>query len=83
MSYRVKIGRHNEVELPDALCQALGVKIGDIMVFEASPDSQALTVTKHNDQTLTDDQIAAAKNLSRIIPHPIEDEQHEQTTNSK
>ncbi|WP_156803870.1 hypothetical protein [Alishewanella aestuarii] len=74
MSYRVKIGRHNEVELPDTLCQELGVKIGDIMVFEASPDSQALTITKHNDQTLTDDQIAAARNLSRIIPYPLEHE---------
>lgn len=76
MSFRVKIGRYNEVELPDALCHALGVKIGDIMVFEATPDSQALTVTKHSDQTLTDEQIAAAGNLSRIIPYPLEHEQH-------
>lgn len=83
MSFRVTLGRHNEVPLPDALCQALGLKIGDIIVFAASPDSQALTVTKHNDQTLTDDQIAAARNLSRIIPLSIEEEELEQSTNSK
>lgn len=75
MSYRVTLGHHNEVQLPDALCQELGIEIGDIMVFGAHPDSESLIVTKHGDQTLTDDEIAAAGNLSRVIPYAPEHEQ--------
>lgn len=79
MSYRVALGRHNEVQLPDALCKALGIEIGDIMSFEAHSDSdpQALIATRHSDQTLTDAEIAAAGNLSRVIPYSPEHQQHD------
>ncbi|WP_423186830.1 hypothetical protein ACO1PK_01035 [Alishewanella sp. d11] len=68
MSYRVTLGLQNEIALPDALCQELGIKIGDIMRFESQPDSSSLIVTKHTDQALTDDDIALAGDLARIFP---------------
>ncbi|CAM5196375.1 hypothetical protein [Alishewanella longhuensis] len=76
MSYRVSLGHHNEVQLPDALCQELGIEIGDIMVFGAHPDYESLIVTKHSDQALTDDEIMAAGNLARVIPYVFEHDQH-------
>lgn len=68
MGYQVTIGENNEVALPDELCDNLEIKIGDILIFEAAVDSSAITMSKHCDQTLSDDEVAAAGNLARVFP---------------
>lgn len=68
MSYQVIIGKNNEVALSDELCRKLEIKVGDILIFETSVDSSAITMSKHCDQTLTDDDIVSAGNLARVFP---------------
>ncbi|GHG77507.1 hypothetical protein GCM10010919_33220 [Alishewanella longhuensis] len=67
MSYTVKIIQGNLLPLPDTLCAELGFAVGDILVCERDKDCSAIRMQKHADQTLTDEQIASAGNLSRVI----------------
>lgn len=68
MGYQVKIGKNNEVALPNELCYKLEIDVGDIVIFESAVDSPAITISKHCDQTLSDDDVAAAGNLARVFP---------------
>mgnify|MGYP005847338339 CR=1 FL=1 len=72
MSYQAIIGKNNEVALPDKLCSDLEIKIGDILIFEAAVNSSAITMSKHCDQTLSDDDVASAGNLARVFPYDPE-----------
>ena len=69
MSYQITIGKNNEIALPDDLCDEIQVKVGDILICEATMAPPALTMKKHCDQTLSDDDIAAAGNLARIFAY--------------
>lgn len=53
--------------MPDALCAELGFAAGDILVCEIDKDRSEMRMVKHTDQTLTDEQILAAGNLTRVI----------------
>lgn len=68
MAYQTKLGNNNEIPLPDELCVQLNFNIGDILLCEKGYSPQALVLSKHIDQTLSDDDIASAGNLARIIP---------------
>lgn len=67
MSYQVKIGKNREIPIPDDICNELDFNIGDILSCEAISDSSAISISKHCDQTLSDDDIASAGNLTRVI----------------
>ncbi len=67
MHYQVKIGKNNETPLPEALCSELGINIGDILICETMENSSKIVMTKHCNQTLSDADISAAGNLTRVI----------------
>jgi len=67
MSYSVEIINNNLLPLPDELCTELGFALGDILVCEMDKDRSEMRMVKHTDQTLTDEQILAAGNLTRVI----------------
>jgi hypothetical protein len=69
MNYQVKIGKNNETPLPDDLCSELDIKIGDILICEAIENSSKIKMTKHCNQTLSDAEISAAGNLTRVISY--------------
>jgi len=68
MAFQTELGKNNELPLPDELCSQLNFNIGDILLCEKRDNPQALVLSKHIDQTLSDVEIAAAGNLTRIIP---------------
>jgi len=67
MSYSVEIINNNILPLPDELCTELSFALGDILVCEMNKDRSEMRMVKHTDQTLTDEQIIAAGNLTRVI----------------
>ena len=67
MSYSVEIINNNLLPLPDELCTELSFAVGDILVCEMNKDRSEMRMVKHTDQTLTDEQILAAGNLTRVI----------------
>lgn len=67
MSYQVKIGKLNQILIPDELCNELKLKVGDILICETTVGSSAISMSKHCNQALSDDDIAAAGNLTRVI----------------
>jgi len=67
MSYTVKMLKDNILPLPDALCSELGFAVGDILICEMDKSRSEMRMVKHADQTVTDEQIAAAGNLTRVI----------------
>ena len=67
MSYTVEITEDNLIPVPDALCAELGFTVGDILVCAMDKDHSEIRMTKHSDQTLTDEQISAAGNLTRVV----------------
>jgi hypothetical protein len=67
MSYSVEFINNNLLPLPDELCTELGFSVGDILVCEMNKDRSEMRMVKHTDQTLTDEQILAAGNLTRVI----------------
>ncbi len=67
MSYSVEIINNNLLSLPDALCAELGFSVGDILVCEMDKGRSEMRMVKHTDQTLTDEEILAAGNLTRVI----------------
>jgi len=66
MSYQCIVGKNGEIPLPDNMCDELALKLGDILICEVTKD-KSLTLQKHKDQTLSDAQLKAAGNLTRII----------------
>ena len=56
------------VTLPDVICSELGFQLGDILIRDLTDNASKLTLRKHRVQTLTDDEIALAGNLTRVIP---------------
>jgi bifunctional DNA-binding transcriptional regulator/antitoxin component of YhaV-PrlF toxin-antitoxin module len=69
MGYLFKVGKNNEVPLPDDICDELDIKIGDILICEVAENSSSISMKKHCDQTLSDDVINSAGNLTRVIPY--------------
>ena len=67
MSYTVEIIKDNFIPVPDALCAELGFAVGDILVCVMDKDRSEISMTKYSDQTLTDEQISAAGNLTRVV----------------
>lgn len=67
MSYNVKILKDNVLPLPDELCSEMGFGVGDILICEMDKGRSEMKMTKHPDQTLTDEQILVAGNLTRVI----------------
>ena len=67
MSYTVKMLKENVLSLPDALCSELGFAVGDILICEMDKGRSEMRMVKYIDQTLTDEQILAAGNLTRVI----------------
>uniref|UniRef100_A0A486XGJ7 Uncharacterized protein n=1 Tax=Rheinheimera sp. BAL341 TaxID=1708203 RepID=A0A486XGJ7_9GAMM len=69
MSYTVEITKDNLIPVPDALCAELGFAVGDILVCAIDKDRSEISMTKHIDQTLTDEQILVAGDLTRVVSH--------------
>ncbi|GAA0679793.1 hypothetical protein [Rheinheimera tangshanensis] len=67
MSYSVKIIDNNLIPLPDDLCAELSFSVGDILLCELDKDRSEMRMVKYTNQTLTDEQISAAGNLTRVI----------------
>lgn len=67
MSYTVEIIKSNLLPLPDMLCAELGFAVGDVLVCEMDEDRLEMRMVKHSDQTLTDEKILAAGNLTRVV----------------
>lgn len=67
MSYTVEITKDNLIPVPDALCAELGFAVGDILVCVMDKERSEISMVKHSDQTLTDEQILAAGNLTRVV----------------
>ena len=67
MSYTVEITKNNMLALPDALCEQLGFNMDDILICELDKTCSEITMKKHADQKLTDEQILATGNLTRVI----------------
>lgn len=67
MSYTVEITKDNLIPVPDALCAELGFAVGDILVCVMDKERSEISMAKHSDQTLTDEQILAAGNLTRVV----------------
>lgn len=69
MSYKVRIGSNHEIPLPDDICNELEIQVGDILICEAAVKSFGISMRKYYDQTLSDDEIAASGNLTRVISY--------------
>ncbi|WP_445428329.1 hypothetical protein [Alishewanella sp. HL-SH05] len=67
MSYTVEFIKDNFIPIPDTLCAELGFAIGDILVCVMNKDCSKISMTKYSDQTLTDEQLSAAGNLTRVV----------------
>lgn len=67
MNYTVEITNNNLIAVPDALCAELGFEVGDILVCVIDKDRSEISMVKHIDQTLSDEQILAAGNLTRVV----------------
>lgn len=67
MSYTVEITKDDLIPIPDKLCTELGFSVGDILVCVTDKDRTEIRMTKHSNQTLTDEQISAAGNLTRLV----------------
>lgn len=72
MSFQVMLVENNLLPLPDKLCAELGIKVGDILIFEIVENATALLAKKHTEQTLDDKQIASARNLARVVSYKTE-----------
>ena len=64
--YRMTIGNQCELPLPNEYCTKLGIDIGDILAFSTT-ENGGLSIEKHSDQTLSDDEIHHSGYLSRVI----------------
>lgn len=69
MRYQIKIGKNNQIPLPDELCRELGINLGDILFCKLIENSTKIEMTKHIDQTLSDAEIASEGNLARVTPY--------------
>lgn len=67
MSYQVEVEENYVLPLPDELCQKLGINVGDILICKLGSNSAEIEMTKYVDQTLSDDEVVAAGNLTRVI----------------
>lgn len=67
MSYTVEITKDNLIPIPDTLCAELGISVGDILVCVTDKERSEISMKKHSDQTLTDEQISAEGNLTRLV----------------
>ncbi len=68
MTYRFQMNDERLVTLTDVICSELGFQLGDILIREVTDNASKLTLRKHAAQTLTDNEIALARNLTRVIP---------------
>lgn len=71
MIYQAKLGKNNQIPLPDNICRELGINLGDILICELA-DNSSLVMRKHTDQTLSDADIAVDGNLIRVTPYVID-----------
>lgn len=67
MSEIIEITKDHLLPLPDTLCAELGFAVGDILFCELDKERSEIRMVKHCDQTLTDEQIIASGNLTRVI----------------
>jgi len=72
MSYTVEIKKDGLLLLPDRLCSQLGFEVGDVLICELAAERSELLLKKHINQSLSDTQIAAAGNLTRVIAYEPE-----------
>ena len=72
MSYKVTVVENNLLPLTDKLCAELGIKVGDIVIFEIADNRTTLVAKKHKIQTLDDEQLASAQNLARVVSYKTE-----------
>jgi bifunctional DNA-binding transcriptional regulator/antitoxin component of YhaV-PrlF toxin-antitoxin module len=74
LDYQYTVGKNNEIPLPDEFCEGLDIKIGDILICENIRNTHSLSLKKHGNQALSDDDIALAGNLTRVVPYNKEQE---------
>jgi len=67
MNYTVEISNDNLIPLPDDLCAELSFEDGDILICVMDKERPKISMIKHIDQALSDEQILAAGNLTRVI----------------
>lgn len=59
--------------LSDELCESLEIAIGDILRFLPIDSKGQIKIVKHDDQTMSDEEIENAGNLSRVVPLTVAD----------
>ena len=67
MSYSCSVGANGEITLDDQLCDQLNIEVGDILIFEKLPHRNVLTAHKHENQSLSDEEVNSSNNLSRVF----------------
>lgn len=67
MIYTTEVHKDNLIPLSDELCAELRFAVGDILVCVKDKDCSEISMRKYRDQTLTDEQISAAGNLTRVV----------------
>lgn len=60
------IGNNNEIALPDEFCEELNIEIGDILLCERVAGKDALSLRKFSNQSLSDEEVQQAGNLTRV-----------------
>ena len=68
MNFTTTIGENHEIELPEQICQQLSINTGCILEFKTIKEAKSIEIKKHEDQSLTDEEIEKAGNLSRVFP---------------
>lgn len=63
----VSMGKNGSVPLPDGVCDASKLDIGDILLCTVMKDQRSIQLEKFEDQTLSDEQIEAHGLLTRVV----------------
>ena len=74
MGYQFKVGKNHEIPLPDDICDQLDVKINDILICEVDANKSSISMKKHSNQALSDDEVVSSGNLTRVIYYDPEQE---------
>lgn len=67
MNHTLTLIENNVLPLPEPLVTELGWTVGDILIFKRNENGLGISIEKHADQTLSDEQISRADNLGRVF----------------
>tara|TARA_Y100000588_G_C14238766_1_gene918439 strand:- start:1383 stop:1637 length:255 start_codon:yes stop_codon:yes gene_type:complete len=67
------VGKNGAIPLTNELCEDSKISIGDILIFTIMEDNRSIKLEKFEDQTLSDEQIEAHGNLTRVEEMNLKD----------